>query len=89
MLRCISKSLEFDYRQLKQNNCYGVCSRCAMFEVLYTVRTTKEETGTFIEGRVARFSATTVPFPASESAVVRGFPHVSFFTCTHKNIVKR
>jgi hypothetical protein len=27
--------------------------------------------GIFIEGRVTRFSATTVPFPASENAVVR------------------
>jgi hypothetical protein len=30
-----------------------------------------------------RFSATTVPFPASESAIVRWYPHISFCTCTH------
>jgi hypothetical protein len=33
--------------------------------------------------QVERFSATTVPFPASESAVIHLFPHVSFSTCTH------
>jgi hypothetical protein len=33
--------------------------------------------------RAQRFSATTEPFPASESAVARWFRHVSFCTCTH------
>jgi hypothetical protein len=35
------------------------------------------------EDRVARFSATTLPFHASENTDVRYFPHISFFTCTH------
>jgi hypothetical protein len=39
--------------------------------------------GVLNEDRVPRFSATTLPFPASENADVRWFPHVSFFTCTH------
>jgi hypothetical protein len=48
----------------------------------YTERSTEEEMRLCSLDRVERFSATTVPFPASENAVVRWFPHVSFCAYT-------
>jgi hypothetical protein len=52
-------------------------------EAYYYSELTERGNGSCRVQRKERFSATTVPFPASESAVVRWFAHVSFCTCIH------